>query len=79
MSIHLSRQRKTERREHDTPQRARFKALVDEGHSQRNAASQIGVSRPTAQQWLRTSGRRTCRPGRPPILGDKEKDKIKSL
>lgn len=73
--------RKTARREHGTPTRSRFLALVKACYSHREAARQAQVCRTTALEWLRqSSDRRTgkTRPGRPPtILDEKIKEIIK--
>jgi transposase len=66
--------RKTDRREHSTPKRTRFRCLVEEGYSYSEAARRAKVDRTTAIRWLhqRPSDRRTgkTRPGRPPIISN---------
>src|SRR4051812_21249053 len=72
--------RKTARREHETPRRARFKSLVDAGHSQREAAQLAKVPRSTARKWLQQqlSDRRIgkTRPGRPPIISNEKVEEM---
>jgi transposase len=64
--------RKTDRREHSTPKRTRFRCLVKEGYSYSEAARRAKVNRTTVIRWLyqRPSDRRTgkTRPSRPPII-----------
>jgi transposase len=65
------------RKEHQTPKIARFKALVEAGHSQREAAKSTGVPRSTAQRWLGWEGdRRQKRSGRPPLLSSEKVDAL---
>lgn len=72
--------RKTSRREHDTPKKARFWALVeDAGWSGRMAAKKVKVDHSTASRWLKqASERRTgkFRPGRPNVLTEAQLDRI---
>ena len=72
--------RKTDRREHDTPKKARFRALVeDAGWSGRKAATKVKVNQSTASRWLKqASERRTGKfqPGRPKILTKAQLDRI---
>lgn len=68
----------TARREHDTPKRARFKCLIEQGLSQREAARRLGLSRNTAAKWPSRTDRRTGRgrTGRPPIIPDEKVEEI---
>lgn len=77
----MTRQRKTQRREHGTPKRARFRALIEAGFSQRKAAKKVGVKRSTAQGWLRPDqgDRRRRRLGRPSILTDDDIKRVIEL
>jgi transposase len=72
--------RKTDRREHDTPKKARFRAWVeDAGWSGRKAATKVKANQSTASRWLKqTSERRTGKfqPGRPKILSKAQLDRI---
>ena len=73
---------KTSRREHETPKKARFRALVeDAGWTQEQAATKVKVPQPTATRWLKqASERRTgkFRPGRPKILTPAILDRIET-
>jgi len=62
----------TARREHETPRRSRFRAYLEEGHTQKQAAQLAQVPRTTAREWIFTGDRRTGkeRAGRPPIISD---------
>jgi hypothetical protein len=44
--------RKTLRKEHETPKRARFRCLVEQRFSQAEAARRVKVDRTTALKWL---------------------------
>jgi transposase len=68
--------RKTARREHETPKRVRFRSLIEQGHSQRDAVERLGLSRSTVFNW--TTDRRTgkTRPSRPPIVSDSKVEEI---
>jgi transposase-like protein len=44
--------RKTLRKEHETPKRARFRCLVEQGMSRAAAARIVNVNRTTALKWL---------------------------
>jgi transposase len=69
--------RKTMRREHETPKRARFRCLVEQGVSQAEAARQVKVDRSTARKWLRQADRRNPkRTGRPSIIPDEKVEEI---
>jgi len=71
--------RKTQRKEYETPKRARFRCLVEEGFSQAEAARRVKVDRTTALKWLhQPSNRRSkgARTGRPPIISD---EKVKEI
>jgi transposase len=72
--------RKTDRREHDTPKKARFRALVeDAGWSGLKAATKVKANQSTASRWLKqASERRTGKfqPGRPKILTKAQLDRI---
>jgi len=68
--------RKTLRKEHDTPKRSRFRCLVEQGYSQRDAARRLDLVRGTASKW--GSDRRTGkgRTGRPPIISDEKVEEM---
>jgi transposase len=68
----------TARREHETPKRARFKCLIEQGYSQRDAAQRLNLSRGTVAKWPSQSDRRTGkgRTGRPPIIPDEKVEEI---
>jgi len=68
--------RKTLRKEHDTPKRSRFRCLLEQGYSQRDAARLLDLTRGTASKWV--SDRRTGkgRTGRPPIISDEKVEEI---
>ena len=69
--------RKTIRREHETPKRARFRCLVEQGVSQAEAARRVKVDRSTARKWLSQADRRNPkRTGRPYIIPDKKVEEI---
>ncbi|PMD13261.1 hypothetical protein NA56DRAFT_442730 [Hyaloscypha hepaticicola] len=70
--------RKTSRREYETPQRSRFRAYLEEGHSISRAAHLAKVPRSTARGWITTGDRRPGkeRPGRPPIISDEKIEEI---
>jgi transposase len=72
--------RKTLRREHDTPRRVRFRSLVEQGFSHKEAACLAKVDRTTAIRWLhkRPSDRRTgkTRTGRPPIISNEKVEEM---
>ena len=71
--------RKTQRKEHKTPKRARFRCLVEEGFSQAEAARRVQVNRTTALKWLYyPSDRRSkgVRIGRRPIIPDQKVKEI---
>ncbi len=70
---------KTLRREHETPKRARFRCLVEQGMSRAAAARIVKVNRTTALKWLQQpSDRRPkgTRTGRPYIIPD---EKVKEI
>jgi transposase len=67
--------RKTARREHETLQRTRFRCLIEQGFSQRDAARQVGAVRSTAQGWL-SDRRPPKRKGKPPIISDEKVEEI---
>jgi transposase len=71
---------KTARKEHETPQRVRFRHFIELGYSQSEAAERTGLPRTTAIKWLkqRPSDRRTGkeRTGRPPIISDEKVEEI---
>lgn len=62
------------RREHETPKRARFRCLVEQGVSQVEADRRVRVDRSTARKWLRQADRRSkgARTGRPRIIPDEK-------
>jgi transposase len=66
--------RKTARKEHETPRRVRFRCLIEQGHSQSEAAELAEVPRTTAIKWLKQRPSDRCtgkaRYGRPPIISD---------
>jgi len=68
----------TTRREYETPRRSRFRAYLEEGHSQKYAAKLALVPRTTARQWIDVEDRRTgkTRPGRPPIISDQKVEEM---
>jgi transposase len=72
--------RKTARREHETPKKARYRALVeDAGWSGIAAANRIKVNPSTAAKWLhRDTDRRTGkdRPGRPRMISEEQLEAI---
>ena len=70
--------RKTSRREYETPRRSRFRAYLEEGHSQSRAAQLTRVPRSTARDWISTGDRRPGkeRPGRPPIISEEKMKEI---
>ena len=70
--------RKTLRREHETPKRARFRCLVEQGMPRAAAARIINVNRTTALKWLnQPSDRRPqTRTGRPYIIPDEKVEEI---
>jgi transposase len=67
--------RKTARREHETPRRTRFRCLIEQGFSQRDAARQVGAVRSTAQGWL-SDRRPPKRKGKPPIISDEKVEEM---
>lgn len=70
--------RKTLRREHETPKRSRFRCLIEQGYSLRDAAKRADVPHSTAIKWLPQTDRRTgkSRPGRPPIISNQKVEEI---
>lgn len=73
--------RKIARKEHETPRRVRFRCLVEQSHSQSEAAELVKIPRTTAIKWLkqRPSDRRTGkaeRTGKPPIILDEKVEEI---
>ena len=76
----MARVPKTSRVEHQTPKKARFKALVeDAGWKQERAAKKLKLPQSTATKWLKQEDdRRTgkTREGRPRLINDKMLDKI---
>ncbi|KAE8444992.1 hypothetical protein EG329_013998 [Mollisiaceae sp. DMI_Dod_QoI] len=68
--------RKTLRKEHETPKRSRFRGLLEQGYSQREAARRLDLARSTASKW--TSDRRTGkgRTGRPPIISNEKVEEM---
>lgn len=74
----MTRKRKTERHEYDTPTRARFIFLVEAGYSHSKAARKTGVPRTTGEEWLKTGTRRTgtTREGRPRQVPDNKMEEI---
>jgi transposase len=70
--------RKTSRREYETPRRSRFRAYLEEGHSQKRAAQLAVVPHTTARDWIDTGDRRTgkTRTGRPPIISNKKVEEM---
>jgi transposase len=67
--------RKTARREHETPRRTRFRCLIEQGFSQRDAARQVGAVRSTAQGWL-SDRRPPKRKGKPPIISNEKVEEM---
>jgi hypothetical protein len=71
---------KTNRREYNTPKKARFRALVEDvGWLGRKAATKVKVNQSTASRWLKqASEHRTgkFRPSRPRILTEAQLDCI---
>lgn len=65
-------QPKTARKEHYTPTRTRYRLLIEEGVSQRDAARRLGVPRSTAAKWIQQQDRRNKRHGRPPLISDEK-------
>ncbi len=70
--------RKTSRREYETPRRSRFRAYLEEGHSQIRAAQLAKVPRTTARGWISTGDRRTgkTRTGRPCLISNEKIEEI---
>ncbi len=70
--------RKTSRHEYKTPQRSRFRAYLEEGHSAARAAHLAKVPRSTARGWITTGDRRTGkeRPGRPSVISEERMEEI---
>jgi transposase len=68
--------RKTLRKEHDTPKRSRFRCLLEQGYSQRDAARRLNLTRGTASKWV--SDRRTGkgRTGKPPLISNEKVEEI---
>ncbi len=61
--------RKTACKEHDTPRRSRFRCLIEQGFSQRDATRQVKAARSTAQKWL-SDRRPPKRKGMPPTISN---------
>jgi len=76
----MARVPKTSRVEHQTPKKARFRALVeDAGWGQERAARKLKIPQSTATKWLKqVDERRTGkhREGRPRLIDEKMLDKI---
>ena len=60
----------------ETSTRVRFKTLLEEGYSIRQAAKKLGVPRSLARYWLNRPDRQTKPPGAAPIIPD---DKVKEI
>jgi transposase len=60
----------------DTPTRVRFKTLLQEGYSQRDAARKLGVNRDTGRYWLKRPDRLTKPPGAQPKISDEKIQEI---
>ena len=77
----MARVPKTSRIEHQTPKKARFRALVkDAGWGQERAARKLQIPQSTATKWLKqVDERRTSkhREGRPYLIDKFFLDKIK--
>ena len=76
----MARVPKTSRIEHQTPKKARFRALVkDAGWGQERAARKLNIPQSTATKWLKqVDERRTSKhkEGRPHLIDEKMLDKI---
>jgi hypothetical protein len=71
-----TKKRKTLRKEHGTPKRSRYRALVEAGFSSRDAAARCKVPRGTASKWhsdRHPGGKRT---GRRPIIPDSKVEEM---
>jgi transposase len=60
----------------DTPTRVRFKTLIEEGYSQRDAARRMGAPRSSTQYWLKRPDRLAKPPGTKSKIPD---EKIKEI
>jgi transposase-like protein len=68
--------RKTLRKEHDTPKRSRFRCLLEQGYSQRDAARQLDLVRGTVSKWVSDRRIGKGRTGRPPIILDEKVEEM---
>lgn len=64
--------RKTLRKEHETPKRSRFRGLLEQGYSQRDAARRLNLIRGTASKWVSNRHTGKGRTSRPPIILDEK-------
>jgi transposase len=60
----------------DTPTRVRFKTLLKEGYSQRDAARKLGAPRSSTQYWLKRPDRISKLPGTKPKISDEKIQEI---
>jgi len=75
----MARVKKTTRKEHETPQRVRFRQLIELGRSESSAAQELKLARGTAKRWVhernsdwRTRRQTTRKLGRPLTISDEK-------
>jgi transposase len=56
----------------DTPTRVRYKTLIEEGYSQRDAARKVGASESSGRYWFKRPDRLAKPPGTRPKISDEQ-------
>jgi transposase len=56
----------------DTPTRVRYKTLLGEGYSRRDAARKVGANEASARYWLKRPDRLTKPPGALPKISNEK-------